>query len=406
MTSSPYKSKVLNFVSEKYRQILDQSDRALSQIKSATTNTIQLLLYPIYVLLQTSRLTVKKLGKKAEKDLPEITNKVNNQTTKNYQNANQSIQQASLKTKQTVTPEAAKLSINTSSTSLIKPQSKLFPGLDIKSKNQDILAENHQKSELLTKDQQKQPLILTAYLENKTPLQLQPCAEIVPNSRYMSIFWQIMAWVQTSKIALWFNLFEELNLALEKNELIQQKKHYQTLPLLSSSNLTFRDFINNIAKHYLHPITRSLGLNDLLPPINPINIEELPFDSLLEVKIEEDQTKNPSQNIIFISNNSAQIETIRCQENRDRNIKALTKANEQNLSHTIKNTKTSTQGYIIESRPDNQQEQDYLEVASVSMGYIKHPLEEILGWVDVVMTWIEKVLAQIWQWSQKKLKNI
>ncbi|GGA10808.1 hypothetical protein [Okeania sp. KiyG1] len=403
MTSSTYKSKVLNFVSEKYRQILDKSDRALSQIKFATTNTIQLLLYPIYVLLQTSRLAVKQLEKNNTSKIPQIQNKVNNKKTKNHQNTSLPIQQTSLTTIQTPTPQTAKLSVNTSASSLIKPQSELFPGPDIKSENQDILADNHQKSELLTKDQQKQPLILTAYLEHKTPLQLQPCAEIAPNSGYMSIFWQIMAWVQTSKIALWFNLFEELNLVLEKNELIQQKKPYQTPLLLSSSNLTFRDFINNIAKHYLHPITRSLGLNELLPPIN---IEELPFDSLLEVKIEEDQTQNPSQNTTFTSNNSVQIETIRRRENRDRNIKALTKTNEPNYSQTIKNTKISIQHHSRDSKPEYQKESDCLEVTSVSIGYIKHPLERILEWVDVVMTWIEKVFAQVWQWSQKKLKNI
>lgn len=402
MTSSPYKSRVLNFISEKYRQILDRSDRALSQIKFATTNTVQLLLYPIYVLLQTSRLAVKQLGKKTEK-VPQITNQVNNKTTKNYQNTNQPIQQVSLTTIQTITPTAPQLSVSTSTSSLIKPQSEVFPGLEIKLENQDTVADNHQKSELLTKEQQKQPLILTAYLENKPPLQLQPCAELAPSSRYLGIFWQIMAWVQTSQIALWFNLFEELNLPLEKNELIQQKKTYQTLPLLSSSNLTFRDFINNVAKHYLHPVTRNLGLNGLLLPFN---IEELPLDSLLELTPEEDLRQKPSQDTIFTSNNASKIETIRFRENRGRNIKALTKANEQNFSHTIKNTKVSIQYYSRDNRPESQQEQDCLEVTSVSMGYIKHPLEEILGWVDVVMSWIEKIFAQVWQWSQKKLKNI
>lgn len=403
MTSSPYKSKVLNFVSEKYRQILDRSDRALNKIKFATTSTVQLLLYPIYVLLQTSRLAVKQLDKNKKTEIPQITNKVNNETTENYQNTNQLIQQASLTKIQTVTPPAPQASVSTSNTTPIKPQSELFPGLDIKLEGQDTLADNHQKSELLTKDQQKQPLILTAYLENKPPLQLQPCAEIALNSGYMSIFWQVMAWVQTSQIALWFNLFEELKLPLEKNELIQKNNHYQTLPLLSSSNLTFHNFISNLAKNYLHPITRHLGLNGLIPPFN---IEELPFDSLLEVKQEEDQTQKSSQKTILTSNNYVQLETIRYRENRDRSIKALTKINEQNFSQTIKNSKASIQNYSRNIKPEYQQEPDYLEVASVSMGYIKHPLEEILGWVDVVMSWIERVFAQVWQWSQKKLKNI
>ena len=61
MTSSPYKSKVLNFVVAKYNQILTRSDRTLCHLKFIATITVQLLLYPIYVLLQASRVALKKL---------------------------------------------------------------------------------------------------------------------------------------------------------------------------------------------------------------------------------------------------------------------------------------------------------------------------------------------------------
>ena len=92
MTSSPYKSKVLNFVVAKYNQILTRSDRTLCHLKFIATITVQLLLYPIYVLLQTSRVALKKLQQTTKSYLPEIKEKVN----KNYQTNDKSIEEVSV----------------------------------------------------------------------------------------------------------------------------------------------------------------------------------------------------------------------------------------------------------------------------------------------------------------------
>ncbi len=464
MNSGPYRSKVLNFISNKYRQILDRSDRAFSHLKFVATNTVQLLLYPIYVLIQTSRLTVKQIQNKVAKKAPKITVKVNNKISPNYQTTDKQLKQISPKTIQTTTILLPlQPSVNLSNPKLfIKPQPKVFSLLnweqksisntDIAVENKDVVIDNHQKLELLTREKQKPALILeTANSRKQVQLQLQPCTELVPILGPLGGFWQIMAWLQTSKVALWFNLFNERN--QEKTTVT-----YQTIPLLSSSNLTFSEFTHNIAKRYLYPITKGLGLNGLLPPFN----QELLLESDLEDELAQ-QTQNrhsgtlasvvslfqpetfeiavslptsitpekigklgkgktgakdrnqknflvheqPTQKIISTSNNFSKIEVNRLRENRGKSSRALTQIdrdrNEENVPATIKNSQIYAQSYTLESK--SKHPPDCLEVDSVSIGYVKHPLEEILGWVDVIMTRLERVFTQVWQWCQKKLES-
>lgn len=436
MTSSPYKSKVLNFISAKYRQILTQSDRVFSQLKFAATNTVQLLLYPMYVLVQGSRLAAKQLREKVVFSLPHNIEKVKNKTIKNNQIIDQQIQEVEV-----LLGEA---NLASPSIPLYSIQSKVFSELEI--------GEASLISDILTKGKQEYPgKSETAKIERKMLLQLQPCAELVPMFGPLGVVWQIMAWVETSKISLCFNLFEERNIVLEENQLKQQGSClYQSQRLLSSANLTFAEFINNLAKQYLYPITRSLGLNGLLPPFQ-IETEELEIDSVLEAELDQgkqqkpagtiesivlpyqsetetfqvatslnlanttlirprqeklDNEKNfplnkPSQKTILNSHNSVKKEPSRFKETLTKVSGHQTKLD---IENTMKPAQIAIQTYCSENRPKHQP--NWLEVESVSIGYVKHPLEIILSWVDVMMTWVEKVVAQVWQWSQQqKSKN-
>ncbi len=493
MTSSPYKSKVLNFVATKYRQILTRSHRAFSHLKFAATNTVQLLLYPTYVLLQTSRLGLKQLRqtRTSINKIPQLKEKVNKKISKNHLTTDKPIQETSV-----ISTEADPRLLEPSSNRkpLVKMQWEDFSGLEI--------AENNKVSDISTRVKQENPLILeTTKIEKKPLLQLQPCVELVPICGVLGGVWQIMAWVQTSKIALWFNLFDESKIVLGQNEPKQENNKllikYQSQPLLSSSNLTFSEFIHNLGKKYLYPITRGLGLNGLLPPFNIE--EEWQLESCLETELDQENQKkslatqdetpiiaslilpdepetfqiatslttkplikpasieklgkeknspldqNLSEQTILTSNNPAKKEAIAFKEVL-REIDGLNEVKSQNsevrncfcssdlsnppnqvisqigetsdcrrtlrnpaydnkvaVNNSIKSSKISVQTYNSESRPKDQA--NCLEVESVSVGYVKHPLEIILGWVDVIMTWLEKIFVQVWQLSQQKLKN-
>ncbi|MEQ9483994.1 hypothetical protein [Coleofasciculus sp. F4-SAH-05] len=44
---------------------------------------------------------------------------------------------------------------------------------------------------------------------------------------------------------------------------------------------------------------------------------------------------------------------------------------------------------------------DWIETEAISTGYVKHPLEEILEWLDVKMLWLEEVTIKAWQWMRQ-----
>ncbi|HEY9862734.1 MAG TPA: hypothetical protein V6D21_01015, partial [Candidatus Obscuribacterales bacterium] len=74
------------------------------------------------------------------------------------------------------------------------------------------------------------------------------------------------------------------------------------------------------------------------------------------------------------------------------------------ISATIPKPLTKTPNCVIESDqvPPNSSsptyEPDWLEAQVTSTGYIKHPLEKILGWLDQIMVKVEEAIAKTWYW--------
>ncbi|MBD1897253.1 hypothetical protein [Coleofasciculus sp. FACHB-129] len=74
MSSPPngrYKSKLFNFLSRKSRQLKDESDRAVRNLKVAAVWGAQILLYPVYLLAQTSQLAGRQL-QQATQEKPQL----------------------------------------------------------------------------------------------------------------------------------------------------------------------------------------------------------------------------------------------------------------------------------------------------------------------------------------------
>lgn len=69
----PYQSRLLNFISKQSRQVADNCDQTWRQIKEATLTATQILLYPAYFLVQSSRMLGRQLRESSQKvDLPEL----------------------------------------------------------------------------------------------------------------------------------------------------------------------------------------------------------------------------------------------------------------------------------------------------------------------------------------------
>ncbi|MFM2061799.1 MAG: hypothetical protein RLZZ507_1469 [Cyanobacteriota bacterium] len=79
--------------------------------------------------------------------------------------------------------------------------------------------------------------------------------------------------------------------------------------------------------------------------------------------------------------------------------KELLPKSEQRLFKRQKSTKGNTQ-YSVENErePEKQQYQlqpDWIETTATFIGYEKHPLEEILAWLDHIMLWIEMIFMNM-----------
>ncbi len=69
----PYQSRLLNFISKQSRQVADNCDRTWRQIKQGTLTATQILLYPAYLLVQSSRMLGRQLRESGQTvDLPEL----------------------------------------------------------------------------------------------------------------------------------------------------------------------------------------------------------------------------------------------------------------------------------------------------------------------------------------------
>jgi len=72
---------------------------------------------------------------------------------------------------------------------------------------------------------------------------------------------------------------------------------------------------------------------------------------------------------------------------------------------------TAPTSRYTDAQPKNQSagvqpEGDYLETKAESMGYIKHPLEQVLEWLDRVMLRLENIAEQLWNWAKSNWPKI
>jgi hypothetical protein len=45
---------------------------------------------------------------------------------------------------------------------------------------------------------------------------------------------------------------------------------------------------------------------------------------------------------------------------------------------------------------------DWIETNATTMGYVKHPLEQLLEWLDLAMLWLENKLVKFWHWLRQR----
>lgn len=261
----PYQSRLLNFISKQSRQVADNCDRTWRQIKQGTLTATQILLYPAYLLVQSSRMLGRQLRESGKTvDLPELQEFEGDENSDLPQNWFGEVSEESsiaqilnlaenlLNSSQTATtlarlPLLVNPAINLSektakhqTTSVLehslaktqlKPQLKVegiasfIPArtlvlighenqiLDILTPEQQELLEGRITWEVANGGPERREI---AQKELKFNLGLESAAkksQLPPVRR----FWELMAWLQTSPVALKRNQFGESIFAVKKS---------------------------------------------------------------------------------------------------------------------------------------------------------------------------------------------
>ncbi|MEG4044455.1 hypothetical protein [Microcoleus sp. Pol17_C1] len=285
----PYQSRLLNFISKQSRQVADNCDRTWRQIKEATLTATQILLYPAYLLVQSSRLLGRQLRESSQKvDLPELQEFVGDENPDGQQNWYQGetsdessiaeilhLAENLLNSSQTAKTLATfPLLINQGNTASDLPPAINFSGQITKHQTTSVLelpvaktglkpqpkvegiasfipartlvlvGRENQVLDILTPEQQE-------LLEGRITWEVANCGperrEITQKELKFNLglesaakkaqlppvrrFWELMAWLQTSPVALKRNQFGESILAVKKsidrNSILVQKARAQ-----------------------------------------------------------------------------------------------------------------------------------------------------------------------------------
>ena len=76
-------------------------------------------------------------------------------------------------------------------------------------------------------------------------------------------------------------------------------------------------------------------------------------------------------------------------------LQTVPKTQKKQLITNKQKLKTKSPSTDIQPAPD------WIETKAIHTGYVKHPLELILGWLDMAIVWVEELLLKVLEWVQK-----
>ncbi len=509
-------------------------DRALHEVKYAVAATAQIIAYPFYAIVQSSRLSLKQARQQAQKILPQksefvkekreetselkavpgdgpvrkildaATELVNNGPVPD-EGASKSL---SFQKKEEISTKSRNKYIRSRFWSVKTRRADDRPGVKSKTKtipyrvivgiacslengNLVLVTAGNQVLDILSKARQRQlnrrilletlrarrDRRLREQLEQKTqPGKLKPCSQLAYQKKGPSkLWWQMLAWMETSAIAVKANLFDESALReLEEAEspkegqnssslvvyksnkdlqpLGQEWGNYAGMPkyepligLTQSSLLMFLDeAISAIEKgeialalettakaarlkspkllpkskvpqeglwhsflnQYFYPMAPLFGLGGLIPYQEEEEyLQQLGQGKLSSGKGKEGTGREHSAPAALKQQPKANFggkpyglqlnETASMWASVSLSVPPNQPSLETNSNPNLQlasNSEEKEEGDRLEYKPD------FLETDSVSVGYVKHPLELLLEWLDLVMLRWEESILQISQW--------
>ncbi|MEH1945460.1 MAG: hypothetical protein V7K77_00450 [Nostoc sp.] len=168
--------------------------------------------------------------------------------------------------------------------------------------------------------------------------------------------------------------------ALSKSPLIENQD------LTNDPWLTWNDLFGDSETFADKPVTLSGGINPALAP--SLSIGHFPQKNLSvkQPKVGSGlvQRKEPSRNLTSSRKTSGKVASVKQTQTRISQTKSESRKGEM-LKQQFQ------QSSQVEAQPD------WIETTATSTGYEKHPLEQLLEWLDYIMVWLEERFVKIFQ---------
>ena len=291
--------------------------------------------------------------------------------------------------------------------------------------------------------------------------QLQPFSHPINVLSPIRGFWQVLCWVQTSPVAVKINCFGESNFVESisfphpsptfihtLDSAIAQVEDYSIIPLSQATHSLVKQsqtLGNTVIQTWQHPPQPYLSVKSessssleagfdqyfykvqslILSAIDyffkdhqqTINSEHIPeeYSGVISASKSSASLEDPWSTIDTRTNNIlSKLKKPKTQNNPIENNRIFQKlqsslnrfpppTSPENIGlipETSQNPLTKTPNCVKESKKTATatDSPDWLEAQVTSTGYIKHPLEKILGWLDQIMVKVEVAIAKTWYW--------
>jgi hypothetical protein len=256
---------------------------------------------------------------------------------------------------------------------------------------------------------------------------------------------QFVSWFQVSPVAVGTNLFQESSLTIEASAQIQHpfqpiQAYLNRWPLWqrwlgnphSASTLTISDAQLEVdpwlsmqdlfgEQTRFMPITwmderplPGISPQSTLPPTHDGTTVALPATRTpTQLPRSTEQTQSWVQKF-SASFKSAQLERKATSggEARKSSLQRLRRQNRSSsqpaaasrsiISAVAANPVVASPGAPTLTTPGFDPELTWIEAEATAIGYVKHPLEQILEWLDQILLWLERRFVKVWHWLKRR----
>jgi hypothetical protein len=516
-STAPYKSRLLNFLNRQAIRINDKLGKTARYVKVATEWGVQILLYPVYLMVQSGRMAGRQLSQRLQTNLFLSSGK--QQTEKELEIPADSPLKAILIS---ISPW-----VDTEEISDNSLQDSIYPSLNLEISNNNLtigavktilnpdrffqgvasLLENHhlvlvdrnnQILDILTPEQQQQlqkqiVLEVAVYKYQKrrrviaSKQQHSTCLpnyeinsnrpNITPPARFI---WETMNWIQTGKLATSIDLFGESNLVCNPSIYHPENQIEDLLAAIDFTEIATNldSTLAKIEESAILPLGNKIGerlqaigrdwqsdrlqTKDSKIEADPFQIraiilaaieyffgndrhkilagdttnksrsngsvaeetEEDPWLAWEDLYLSErspltvtlkttaapiSSTSSPSLPAVTMprkSNNSRSKKIERnLERQKARSIQPIPRKSSQLAKKNQSPTDLVPQGRKDRTHNSLQVDRDYLETKAKPVGYVKHPLEQMLSWLDRTILWLEEFFIAIMRWLKKLFRS-